>query len=95
MTISQAPKSIDDFMTLPWKTEIHEDPDGGFVLTVWPLNDFAVYGDTPEEVEREWRSALRSHLLGYIALNKRIPTGSLDVAVTGPTSSSWTVPAHA
>ena len=95
MTISQSLTSIEEYMALPWKTEIHEDADGGVVLSVWPLSDFAVYGDTVEEVEAEWRSALRSHLLGYIALNKRIPTGNLDVSVGGATRSSWTIPVPA
>lgn len=89
MTISQQPKTLDEFMALPWTTEITPDPDGGVALTVWPIADFVVYGEDEAEVRSSWREALRSHLGGYLAVGKHIPTGRLDVSLErGATASS-------
>ncbi len=92
MTITQRLQTLQDYMELPWTTEIRSDEDGGFVLTVWPLNDFAVFGESRVEVETEWRGALASHLDGYLKVGKSIPTGNLDVALSAGTSSSWVLP---
>ncbi len=46
-------------------------------LTVWPLSNFAVYGETRDEVLAAWRDALRSHLKGYLNCGKAIPTARI------------------
>jgi len=87
MTIIRSSMTIEDYLRLEWNPQTAIDPDGGYVLTIWPLNDFAVYGDSEAEVLAEWQSALRSHLTGYLKVGKAIPTGRLDVAVSGSTGS--------
>lgn len=93
MTITSTPKTIDEYMALEWEREVRQSEDGGFVLTVWPLSDFALYGETEEEVLADYQEALRSHLLGYLATGKTIPTGRLNVAISNETRSSWQRPA--
>lgn len=66
--------NIDGVMSYPWQPKIASTPSGGFVLTVFPpLVDFELYAKTREELEADWRDALRSHLAGYISTNKIIP----------------------
>ena len=68
-----APMTIDECVALPWRPIIQADPDGGVVLTVEALDDFAVYGATEAEVRSTWTEALRSHLDGYLRVGKAIP----------------------
>lgn len=63
---------IKQLMTLDWHAEIDQDPDGGFVMTVQGLDDFAVFGRSRAEVRKQFKDALRSHLEGYLAVGKVI-----------------------
>ena len=60
-------------MALDWPTNIGKNPEGGFVLTVPGLDDFAVFGNLKREVQAEFDEALRSHLNGYLAVGKIVP----------------------
>lgn len=64
---------IEELMALEWNQEINNDPEGGFVLTVHSLDDFAVFGNSRKEVLEQFEDALRSHLSGYLAVGKIVP----------------------
>ena len=64
---------IEDLMALDWLTDIRKNPEGGFVLTVRGLDDFAVFGNLKREVQSQFHEALRSHLNGYLAVGKIVP----------------------
>jgi len=68
--------TIDEYMALPWHADVQPESAGGVVLTVRPLDDFAVYGATEAEVRSQWTDALRSHLEGYLHVGKAIPTST-------------------
>ena len=64
---------IEELMALDWHTNIRKNPEGGFVLTVRGLDDFAVFGNLKREVQTQFHEALRSHLNGYLAVGKVVP----------------------
>lgn len=73
-------QTIDGAMAYAWEYDIKADADGGFRLTVIPrLVDFEIFADTREELEAEWKDALRSHLQAYVATGKCIPIPSVRV----------------
>jgi hypothetical protein len=76
MEVKMEHHDIEELMALDWATEIHADPDGGFVLTVQCLIDFAVYGASEADVQGQFNDALRSHLAGYLATGKIVPIPS-------------------
>jgi predicted RNase H-like HicB family nuclease len=65
--------TLDEYVAWPWRPTIRPDGDGGMMLTVEPLEDFAVYGASESEVRSMWKEALRSHLAGYLQVGKAIP----------------------
>ena len=66
-------RDIEDLIALEWNQEINRDPKGGFVLTVSGLDDFAVFGNSRNEVLEQFEDALQSHLAGYFAVGKIVP----------------------
>jgi hypothetical protein len=69
-------KTIDDYMAMPWVPifDFVEDEDGSQIkVTIPGLSDFAVYGTALDDVTGTWREALKSHLKGYMAVQKAIP----------------------
>lgn len=65
-------KGLDEYMSTNWHPDADETEDG-FVITVPALEDFAVHGDTEKEAWADYPDALRSHLAGYIAVDKVVP----------------------
>ena len=64
---------IEELMALDWIAELAPDPDGGVVLMVHGLDDFAVCGTSADDVLAQYEDALRSHLGGYLATGKVVP----------------------
>ena len=67
-------REVDELMNLEWVLDVSQDPDGGYMLTVQGLEDFVVYGNSEEEVLEDFEDAMRSHLEGYLATNKALPS---------------------
>ncbi len=65
-------KGLEEYMSMNWHPDADETEDG-FVITVPALEDFAVHGDTEEEAWADYPDALRSHLAGYIAVDRVVP----------------------
>lgn len=74
---------IEELMALDWTVEVVPDDDGGIVLTVQNLPDFAVFGRSREDVLEQFDDALRSHLLGYLAIGKVVPVPASGQVVQG------------
>jgi len=80
--------TLEEYMNWPWVPHVEADAGGGFRLTVDRLNDFDVFGETEEEVNAEWKSALRSHLIGYINVGKVVPIPRVCVAAPSELETS-------
>lgn len=66
--------TIEQAMQYPWRIDVTPDPDGGYRAAVYPpLPDLELFADTREELEAEWRDALKSHLSAYLRAGKVIP----------------------
>jgi len=61
-------------VSLPWQATVQPSPEGGYRLFVQGLRDFEMFAATEQELRDEFKDALRSHLAGYIAINKVVPT---------------------
>lgn len=63
--------TLRELLLLPWnRTEpVRQEEDGvaWFEIRVKELPDFLVAGETVDEVNREFRDALESHLAAYVA----------------------------
>lgn len=68
-----APLTLDDYMNLPWLAHTERCSDGSYRLVVAGLLDFELFAPSATQLEEEWRTALRSHLAGYLAVAKAIP----------------------
>lgn len=69
-------KTMDEYMALAWVPVIETVTDEVGVqirLRIPGLRDFAVYGNSIDEVGDRWREALRSHIKGYLAVGKVVP----------------------
>lgn len=64
--------TIDQLMTMNWHPEGEETEDG-YTITIVALDDFAVHADDEEEAWGDYLDALRSHLQGYLSVNKIVP----------------------
>lgn len=65
--------SIEAMAALPWTYDLSLD-DGDWVVTIAELPDFFAAGATPGEAVGNAQEALLSHLGGYIACGREIPT---------------------
>jgi predicted RNase H-like HicB family nuclease len=65
---------------------------GEWVITIKELPDFFAAGSKPGEAALNSREALLSHLAGYLAVGKRIPTPAFksDAPHTSATAPSLT-----
>lgn len=68
-----SPLTIRELMDAPWHPVIEADQEGGFRLTLPPLNDFVLYADSEAQLREDWREALESHLQGYLTTGKVPP----------------------
>lgn len=67
------PATLSDFLAMPWCPAYEQLEDGGWRLTIAPLDDFEIFAPTWEELWDEWRTALRGHLRAYWKIGKPIP----------------------
>ena len=65
-------KTADELVSMNWQPEISETEDG-VVITIPALDDFALHADNPDEAWADYLDALKSHLSGYLAVNKTVP----------------------
>ena len=63
---------LDDLVSMNWQPEIDETNDG-VVITIPALDDFALHADNPDEAWADYLDALKSHLSGYLTVNKTVP----------------------
>jgi hypothetical protein len=63
---------IEGLMSMNWQPEISETDDG-VVITIPALDDFALHSDNPDEAWADYLDALKSHLSGYLTVNKTVP----------------------
>lgn len=76
--------TLDDYMSLEW-TPIEELlEDGTYRLTVRGLADFEVFDEASMRLRDEWKTALRSHLQGYLAVGKAVPMPAPRISVPQP-----------
>jgi len=80
--------TLDDYVNWQWVPHVEADGRGGFRLTLDRLNDFDVFGATEEEVYAEWKSALRSHLTGYLNVGKVVPIPRVRIPETSELETS-------
>src|SRR5216110_921166 len=88
------PVTVDEYMDLPWKPVFTDIADGHVRVTIPQLKDFLVVGPR-EEVDREWKQALKGLLQAYIKSQKAIPVPghfSLYEAATNVFELQWTLP---
>jgi len=78
--------TLDEYLAWPWVAVMERLPEGDYRLTVAGLADFELFADTTEEL-LDWRDALKSHLAGYIKVNKVIPLPRFDPPEAGQTST--------
>lgn len=71
----QQRKQVAEAMNRPWFPVV-EAVGAGHRLSVIDLPDFEVFAETREDLWREWRDLLESHLTGYVMVGKTIPTPS-------------------
>lgn len=71
--------TLDQYMAHPWVPAFEQLPEGDFRLTVPGLADFELFAATKPQLEAEWKSALRSHLMGYLKVGKVIPIPTIRV----------------
>jgi predicted RNase H-like HicB family nuclease len=57
-----------------WNPVITKEPEGYYKLTVPPIDDFAVYAETLEELVQRWGEALECHLQAYYNIGRPIPS---------------------
>ena len=88
MEVSVSQRTLKEYMQLPWEPEFAADPKGGVRLTVKALDDFELFADTEQELEGEWRDALESHLMAYLAMNKPIPDPSVRIVERSSVTSA-------
>ena len=74
-----------------WQPKVESDPEGGFRLTLPGLSDFELFAETREQLEAEWRSALRSHLQAYEAAAKFVPLPRFSEPQAQTGGSEWQV----
>lgn len=65
--------TLDEYIKLPWLPHTERCQDGSYRLVVAGLHDFELFASTEQQLLDEWMTALRSHLSGYLAVNKIIP----------------------
>jgi hypothetical protein len=65
--------TIDEAMEWGWEPRVEPLPEGDFRLTVVGLTDFELFAKDRDQLVTEWRTALRSHLGGYLKVQKVIP----------------------
>jgi len=68
------PHDVEKYANMKWPVYVAEHPNGGFRLTVLSVSDFEIFGPSREELLSEWKDAFASHLMGYLASGKVIPT---------------------
>ena len=64
---------LDGYVNMPWVPVEEMLDDGTYRLTVEGIVDFELFSDTPMREQDEWRTALRSHLQGYLNVGKALP----------------------
>lgn len=69
-----AENQLEEYLALNWVPKVERLDDGTWRLTVPPLRDLEVFGDSDDEVRVGWRTALASHLKAYLGVGKVIPT---------------------
>lgn len=76
-------KILDELMSINWHPEC-SDTDDGVIITVPALDDFGVCADVEDEAWADYPDALRSHLAGYVTVNKIVPVPfKIEVAEGG------------
>ena len=65
-------RTLNEYLAWPWWPCVMRNEDG-WQLTLPPLDDFAMYSDSREELLAEWRMALHAHLRAYLSVGKVIP----------------------
>ena len=86
------PMTLQDYMELPWKPQFARETDGSYRVTIAQLHDFELFGPL-EEVQSEWRDALRGLLRAYIKTQKTIPLPPMEMSAEpegeGAFALSW------
>jgi len=94
MSREPRPVTVDEYMALDWKPVFKDLRDGHVQVTIAQLRDFLVVGPR-EEVDREWKQALRGLLRAYMQSQKAIPVPgqfSLQAAGMHVFELQWIVP---
>jgi predicted RNase H-like HicB family nuclease len=75
-----SPREITELMAYDWQPIVVRIEDGSFSLSIPQVPDFEMFGDSEQELRSTWREALRSHLMGYLAVGKIVPVPSVKLA---------------
>ncbi len=80
MVISkQAPRTVDEYLKLPYTVRVTADPTGGYVAAVEELPGCISQGETWDQVHTMIRDAMESWIAGALGDGDGVPVPDMDI----------------